>query len=204
MKKKTLKVAVLAVLAMTVMFATAFAASGSGAYFNDSDEIPDNSIVVGTLDISTNPTSGLIAVSNIAPGWAYHDASHWGYDGGGRKDIRIQNNGTLAVKYRMKAVAVGGNYNDHLLDEMLCSVNLEVGDGSGIRTIFNGSLKDLFNWHVIEDNFGTTGYSGNWYGTGQNIRIGMAIPTSVGNDIEGQDIKFKLVFEATQVDNPAY
>ncbi len=203
MKKRTLRIVLVAVLAMMTMVTTALAASGSGAYFDDSDEIPNNSILVGTLDISTNPTSGVIQFSNLYPGWGYQDAGHWGYLDGGRKDIRIKNEGTLAVKYRMKAVAVGGNYNDELLDAMLCSVNLETGTSAGIKNVFKGKLKDLFDWHVIETNFGTSGHS-SWYGEGQNIRIGMAIPPSVGNEIEGQNIEFKLVLEATQVQNPAF
>jgi hypothetical protein len=201
-RKKIVGIITGCVMMLTLVSVSLAAAMGSGAYFQDTATHGENYITVGTLDLTTNPSSGVIAVGNIAPGWNYQDSSHWGYTP--RYDVRVKNTGTLPLKYRMKAEVTGDGttFDDALLESMLASVHVEDGKG-GIVTIFKGHLKDLFNWHTIYTNFETSGHE-SWYGKGQNIRIGLAVPHSVGNEIMGQSIQFNLLFEATQTTNPAW
>lgn len=186
---------------LVITAVAAIATGATGAYFTDSDTITANTLTTGTLDLTTSPTSAVISFSNLAPGWNYHDASHWGYDH--PTYAIVTNTGSLPLKYRMRAVATGGTYDSNMLDEVLCQVAVDTGTPAGIVNIFNGKLGDLTNWHVLDTNFGPTGHTG-WWGTGEQVRIYTAVPTTVGNELQGQSITFDIVFDSTQTDNPAW
>jgi predicted ribosomally synthesized peptide with SipW-like signal peptide len=62
---------------------------GTYSWFTSSKTVPGNVFTTGTLDISTSPTSGFITASNLAPG------------GSVSADLRVDNTGTLDLKYRM-------------------------------------------------------------------------------------------------------
>lgn len=80
-------------LAFALLLVGATFKSGGLAVFTDAQAVDANIFTVGTLDISTAPTTALVTYSGMAPGDSVTSS------------IVVTNSGTLALRYAISAVA---------------------------------------------------------------------------------------------------
>ncbi len=194
MKKIVISLVVIGVVGVVAI-------GGTIAYFSDTETSTGNTFTAGTLDLGNIPQIAIISYNNVYPGWNYHDASHWGYDH--ISAVVARNNGSLALKYRVIA-ATTTPISDYVLDNILAAVYVDGITGtSGHVQRYKGTLRGLFNYITIDSNFDTSPHTG-WWGSGERVFFELAVPTTVGNEFQGQSVNFSLRFEATQTNNPAW
>ncbi len=80
-------------LALALLLVGATFKSGGLAVFTDAQTVDANAFTVGTLDISTAPTTALVTYAGMAPGDAVTSS------------IVVSNTGTLALRYTVRASA---------------------------------------------------------------------------------------------------
>ena len=80
---------------LLVMSISTVAILVTGAIFTDTQSVGANAFQAGTVDISTLPTTALLAVDPMAPGDAIVD------------DLTVNNDGTLELRYAVKSTTTG-------------------------------------------------------------------------------------------------
>jgi hypothetical protein len=111
---------ILATLAVVSILAS-FAVFGSFAIFTDTQSVPNNTFSTGTVDISTNPTTGLVTFSGMAPGDQVTNP------------ITVNNAGTLQLRY-----AVTSNTPIEAFPALAAQLDLTIK--SGVTTCTNAGF----------------------------------------------------------------
>lgn len=118
---------------LTIAIVAAIAVGATGAYFSDTETIPGNSFVAGSLDLGLGPTTLPFIVTNAAPG-----DSNSGV-------VTLTNNGSLPGKLSMNWTKTIDEENDMIEPETARyprpdgSPGLTTGDYAG-----NGGELDMF------------------------------------------------------------
>ena len=73
------------------MSAAALASAVTGAYFTDSDAVGANTFATGNVDLTTNPTTNIASMSNMAPGDVKYGT------------VTVTNGGSLELRYALKS-----------------------------------------------------------------------------------------------------
>lgn len=101
------------------------------AVWSDSATIGSNAFSTGSVDISTNPTSALVAYSDMAPGDAVTD------------DVVVSNGGSMELRYAISASISGSTtLSDGLTLRIKSGVTTCTNGGFGTdgTTLYSGSL----------------------------------------------------------------
>lgn len=192
-----------------VVLAASLATGATSAYWNDTDSNTGNVLGTGTLDLALSQYTAFINYPSIYPGWHYTDASHWGsYFPGQPSDptteIRVLNSGSLPLKYRVKVVLADAPSDNALLDNLLVSLQFEDGLGNPRVELYNGTMRGLLDWVVVDTNYTTAPHSG-WWGLGERILVENALPSTASDPtLQGKTVNFALQFDSTQTNNPGW
>ncbi len=132
---------ILASLAVLAVAGATFTVA-SLALFTDQETVPNNAFATGTIDISTNPTTAVVTMSNMAPGDQV------------TAPMTISNDGTLELRY-----AVTSNTDlDPLAAELVLTIKSDVTtcDDANWATdgtpLYNGILGTNAGIPLIGDN----------------------------------------------------
>ncbi len=97
----------------------AFVSVGTLAVFTDSADVTANTFTTGTVDISTVPTTALVAYSNMAPGDVITD------------DIVVTNAGSLSMRYAISSSATNADAKG-LKDQLVLTIKTIDVTGPGV------------------------------------------------------------------------
>ncbi len=178
-------------LAGSLLGVMAFGAIGSGAWFTDSVTTPTNTAASAVLDIDS-PYATPFSINDLLPGeWT------------GPYLFAILNKpGSTEVKYRFYAEKVTsdpGFYNQ---------IMVRVGHTFPVSTphnwcetnpIWEGKLKDLL---IDSPTYAIAATLGD--NTTHDYDLCFGLPSTAGNQYQGNTATFNLVADATQPDNPGW
>ncbi|MDD5146321.1 MAG: lamin tail domain-containing protein [Candidatus Pacebacteria bacterium] len=171
-----LRQAALKVMAMFLILAlnwTGLTAIGETlAYFNDTEQVVDNSYTAATLDFSLQAGDWTPPgrADKLLPGEPV------------ARTVDIINDGILGFQYTVSTTQTGG-------DNYFCNA-LQLQAQQGTSTIYTGPLMNFLSTSTL---FSTSNSS--WLFT-------VSLPASTSADIEGQVCQFKFIFYGWQEDLP--
>jgi len=144
---------------------------------------------MGTLQLNTNAQAvSAFTFSDLEPGWGYSENGDWSKN----KSITVDNSGTLNLKYRIRISLVDTESSNPLLDNLMVKTTYTKNDVTTL--VYEGPLRDYLTGKLVDPNFLPENGE-------ETVTISVRIPITAGNDIQGQIIKFDVLFEATQISN---
>lgn len=180
---------------LTVVLSSAVAVGATRAYFTDLETNSGNTVSVGTLVLNPDPaTPGNFlpfTISNMKPGdgLANEDAFYY--------RVNLRNDGTLNLKYRVRVFDISST------NELYNALRVKVGEyNSGQNKVLGTALTlaDLENGILVDSNVIPTVLDTRV----RTVWFRFYLPTTVGNEIQGQSINFNIAFDSTQTNNPAW
>jgi len=168
-----------------------FAMFGAFAIFTDTQDVTSNAFTVGTLDISTNPTTALVTFSGMAPGDEVTNP------------ITVTNAGSLELRYAVTSTTT----EDTLAAQLDLTIKTGVttctngGFGASGTVIYaTGDLGSIAGTNVIGDptqgadtGDRTLAASGN-----ETLCFNVELPASTGSGYQGLNTTATLAFQAEQ------
>lgn len=166
----------------------------TGAIFTDSQAVSANTFTAGTVDISTTPSSAVVAFSNMAPG----DTSVG--------ELAVDNDGSLEMRYAVTSVTT----------ENVLAAQLDMTIKTGVTTCSSAGYDTDGTIIYGPADFGSTGGTaiigdpaqGAQAGdrvlgaaTSEDLCIRVSLPLSTGNSFQGLTTSGTLTFDAEQTAN---
>lgn len=193
---------------------------GTFAWFTDQETVENNVIATGNVDLTawTETCFGAVAplnVNNLVP-----SKNTWKSAG----DIKLQNDGTVPLKWKAYLVKTGGDLpiDDKLQfkfqktswfnsepGEIAVAAEMETADAE-LDSLLPGASK-VYTWSQISnaettelnsDNFGGVLYNSNL--PARTLSVHVKLDENAGNAYSNKDVTFKVIFIATQTDNPGW
>ncbi|WP_148305910.1 TasA family protein [Geoglobus acetivorans] len=175
--------------------------AGTFAYFSDTETSSGNQITAGTLELKLgdgantwydDPNIPSYTVTNVYPGW-----SDW-------LDFYAKNFGSIDGDLYMKVTytestgdntEAEGSPDDAVLDDNLCVAVTLDGTSFDLSTYDTNSdgcvsLSEIANQYILLGDL--TG------GNSMHIKIDVNIPTTVGNEIQGDTVTVNVEFKLMQ------
>lgn len=122
------------------------------------------------IDISLNPSDMLFNIENMKPG-------DWA-----PRSVTVQNDGTMDFVYHIHVENIG---HQKLFNELL----LDVVDANSVE-LYNGKLSEFSHLDSRELNVSEE----------EDLTLTIRFPEQLGNDFQGTDSQFKLIFTAEAKD----
>lgn len=189
---------------VAALAAVSLVGGGTYAYFTDTEVTPDLSLAAGTLDLGIQGTPTL-TLANLAPGAT------------GKFDFALDNFGTLPGDLSLQVVITESNDNacnepedraeggdgvtPHdacgAAGELVDAVVLTIKDDHSITPDWTGTIRQLRDetvaarhaWFMLDAPNG---------GSTRLLSIGYSIPTTVGNEIQSDSVKFHVNMQLDQ------
>ena len=184
---------VLATLVVVSLLAS-FAVFGSFAIFTDTQSVPDNAFSVGTVDISTNPTTALVTFSGMAPGDQVTNP------------ITVTNAGTLQLRYAVTSTTTVGTLAAAL--DLTIKTGVTTCTNAGFDTdgtlIYGpADLGSVAGTNVIGDpTVGNQGGDRTLNASANEVLcFNATLPPSTGNTYQGLTTTATFAFQAEQTTN---
>lgn len=191
---------------------------GTFAWFTDQETVENNVIATGNVDLKawTEDCWGRVAplnVDNLVP-----SKNTWTPAG----DIKLQNDGTVPLKWKAYLVKTGGDLpTDDKLEFKFkktswlnsapgeAAADIEAADAE-LDSLFPGASK-VYTWSQIS-NAETTELNSDNFGGAMNdinpftrtLSVHVKLDENAGNVYSNKDVTFKVIFIATQTDNPGW
>lgn len=196
---------ILGVFAISLVLALAVGATV--AQFSDIETIADNTFATGTLELTLNESAGKpFSVTGAYPGyqtsWEYMDIFNGPFP---------PVTGQLPFEAVMTVSQTGGDATlwSALEIDMKTSgwdsdcTNNDAGEGlihSGLISAFpNGAtVSAVAYWHLANEDDGLGGPDNIRAGYSERICQRLRLPSSAGNDVQGQSVTFNEVVDAVQ------
>ena len=165
---------------------------GAFAVFTDTQSVPNNTFNVGTLDISTSPTTALVTFSGMAPGDEVTNP------------ITVTNGGSLELRYAVTSTTTEDTLAGQLDLTIKTGVTLctNAGFGASGTVIYGaGDLGSMAGTNVIGDpaqgddppGDRTLVASGN-----ETLCFNVKLPASTGSSYQGSNTTATFAFQAEQ------
>jgi predicted ribosomally synthesized peptide with SipW-like signal peptide len=176
---------------VVVSIVASLAVFGSFAVFTDTQSVPANTFSVGTLDISTNPTTALVAFSGMAPGDEVTNP------------ITVTNGGSLQLRYAVTSTTT----EDTLAGQLDLTIKTGVTtctnagfDTDGTVIYATGDLGSTTGVDVIGDptQGADTGDRTLNASANEVLCFNVQLPSSTGNTYQGLNTTATFDFQAEQ------
>ena len=176
---------------VVVSIVASLAVFGSFAIFTDTQSVPANTFSVGTLDISTNPTTALVAFSGMAPGDEVTNP------------ITVTNGGSLQLRYAVTSTTT----EDTLAGQLDLTIKTGVTtctnagfDTDGTVIYATGDLGSTTGVDVIGDptQGADTGDRTLNASANEVLCFNVQLPSSTGNTYQGLNTTATFDFQAEQ------
>jgi predicted ribosomally synthesized peptide with SipW-like signal peptide len=180
---------------ITIVAVLAIAAGATGAWFTSTVPIDDNEISTGTLTLALDPnTPGNgtpITLQNLQPGDGTANELHHRWN--------LINDGSLNLKYRIRAINTTAAGNDDLYNQLRFKLG-EYSSGPNKDLGTNLTLADLEAGILIDSNVIPTALDTRV----RTVFVRPYLPTTAGDEVQGETVTFDIIFEATQTNNPGW
>jgi len=180
---------------LTIAVVAAIAVGATGAYFDSNVPVNGNDISTGTLTLALDPATpgngAPVIIANMQPGDGEANELHHRWN--------LVNDGTLNLKYRIRAINTTAAGNDDLYSELRFKLG-EYSSGPSKNLGTSLTLADLEAGILIDGNVIPTALDTRV----RTVFVRPYLPSSVGNTVQGQTVSFDIIFEATQTNNPAW
>ena len=168
-----------------------FGIFGGFAVFTDTQNVPNNTFSVGTLEISTSPTTALVTFSGMAPGDEVTNP------------ITVTNAGSLELRYAVTSTTT----------EDILAAQLDLTIKTGVTTCTNGGfgasgtviygpgdLGSVAGTNVIGDptQGADTGDRTLAASTNETLCFNVKLPASTGSGYQGLNTTATFAFQAEQ------
>lgn len=177
---------------IVIVGVSAIASGATGAYFTDSETVASNSIQSGTFALNFDSSVAVtpINILNMKPGDGMDNSLHYRWI--------LKNDGSIDMKYRIKAVVNSGSGN-----ALYNQIRFKLGEYSSEGNKDLGSsitLAQLESGIVIDDSVIPTASDT------QSRRpfLRPYLPTTAGNEVQGLNVNFNIQFEAIQTNDSAW
>ena len=189
---------ILTPLALVALGTTALAVVGSGAVFTDSQAIGGNSFTTGSVDLSAEPTTAAVTLSNMAPGDVQVGA------------ITVDNPGSLAYRYALSSTTASTDAKG-LAGQLVLTVKTGVTACTATGFVTDGTVVSgeggPFGSAAGAAVFGSSA-TGAQAGdrtlaatTSETLCVSVALPLGTGNDFQTANASATFTFDAEQTKN---
>lgn len=175
----------------TVGAASAAAGAGTMAYFSDTEESTDNTVSAGTLDLKADGGDSAVTtvnVSDVAPGESGSDSTS------------LSNSGSIDGSVDLVFGSASNSEGDNPESEGDTSSPgdlggvLEVTVSVGSTQVRSGTFNSVFDGTEADANVALAS------GGSKDLTIDWSLPSSAGNDIQGDSVSGDITIELNQTD----
>lgn len=192
---------------------------GTFAWFTDQETVENNVIATGNVDLKAWTENCIGMDAPLEVDYLVPSKNTWTPAG----DIKLQNDGTVPLKWKAYLVKTGG---DLPVDDKLefkfkktswlnsapgeaLAADIEAADAE-LDSLFPGASK-VYTWSQIS-NAETTELNSDNFGGAMNdinpftrtLSVHVKLDENAGNVYSNKDVAFKVIFIATQTDNPGW
>lgn len=175
----------------TIGAASAAAGAGTMAYFSDTESSTGNTVSAGTLDLKAD--GGDSAVTTVSVGNAAPGDSNSG-------STTLKNSGSIAGSVDLVFGSASNSEGDNPESEGDTSspgdlgAVLEVTVSVGGTQVRSGTFNSVFDGSEAESNVALAA------GGSKDLTIDWSLPTSAGNDIQGDSVSGDITIQLNQTD----
>jgi predicted ribosomally synthesized peptide with SipW-like signal peptide len=185
---------------LTIVAVAAIASGATRAYFTSQVTQENLTFATGTLEINDTSEAWMnnITFNNLKPGDSIQTSNTM------RKWVVIKNTGSLDIG-SLKVSAVNKEGDTALLDHITISTNGRVGNNT--TAVFTNNWAPvkptvnswMTNADVLDVAFYGTPAGVIHPGESYTVTLDFAVPAELGNEWQGKNVTFDLVFEAEQI-----
>lgn len=175
----------------TIGAASAAAGAGTMAYFSDTESSTGNTVSAGTLDLKAAGGDGevtTVRISDVAPGDS------------GSGTTTLKNDGSIAGSVDLVFGSASNGEGTNPESEGDTSSPGDLGDvldvtvSVGERIVRSGKFNSVFDGTEADSNVGLSA------GGSKNLTIDWTLPSSAGNEVQGDSVSGEITVQLNQTD----